>query len=288
MGLDELCEALDAEFRVDLVSQDDWSEIFAHVYPDPYWRAFVEPGYEGRWNGLMVRGGDEVERVVTCVFPGDEVVDRLEPRTLLFSEHPVDFADRPGFLPLARESFDALRAKECSFYHVHAPLDQHPRISPSRLLAEGLGLEALDEYFPIDDGLPGGAAIVGTSELSLEGLVARLRVFLGDDIPVHVVLRGHEHAGRVAVVAGGGAEPEILRASLERGCDTFVTGNAGTYCELDFVQEVNRAFRRAAEEAHVSVVDATHYGTERPPQLAMLRWFDRRGLPVRFAENGPR
>jgi putative NIF3 family GTP cyclohydrolase 1 type 2 len=286
--IDELRDALDAEFRVDLVSQDDWSEIFAHVYPDPHWRAFAEPGYEGRWNGLMVRGADEVERAVTCVFPGDAVIEALEPGTLLFSEHPVDFADRPGFLPLSRASFETLRVRGCSFYHVHAPLDQHPRISPSRLLAEGLGLEALEEYLPIDSGLPGGAAIAGTTELSLEGLVARIRVFLGDDIPVHVVLRGHEHAGRVAVVAGGGADPETLRASLERGCDTFVTGNAGTYCELEPVQEVNRAFRRAAEEAHVSVVDATHYGTERPPQLAMLGWFRERGLDASFAENGPR
>ena len=286
--LDDVRQALDAEFRVDLVSRDDWSEIFASVYPEPYWREHVEPGYEARWNGLMVRGGEEVERAVACVFPGDRVIDELEPRTLLFSEHPVDFADRPGFLPLARASFEALRAKECSFYHVHAPLDQHPRISPSRLLAEGLGLEGLEEYLPIDDGLPGGAAIVGTSELTLEGLVARLRVFLGEDIPVHVVLRGHEHAGRVAVVGGGGADPETLHESLERGCDTFVTGNAGTYCELEFVQEVNRAFRRVAEEANVSVVDGTHYGTERPPQLAMLDWFRRLGLPARFAENGPR
>ncbi|HET7044728.1 MAG TPA: Nif3-like dinuclear metal center hexameric protein [Gaiellaceae bacterium] len=288
MRLDDVRQALDDEFRVDLVSQDDWGEIFANVYPDPYWHDYVEPGYETRWNGLMVRGGAEVERVVTCVFPGDGVIADLEPRTLLFSEHPVDFADRSGFLPLARSSFEALREKECSFYHVHAPLDQHPRISPSRLLAEGLGLEALEEYLPIDEGLPGGAAILGTSELSLEGLVARLRVFLGDDVPVHVVQRGHGHAGRVAVVAGGGADPEILRESLERGCDTFVSGNAGTYCELELVREVNRAFRRAAEEANVSVVDATHYGTERPPQLAMLDWFRRRGLPARFAENGPR
>ncbi len=288
VNLADVTAALDAEFRVDLVSDDDWSGVFADVYPDPYWRAHVEPGYEGRWNGLMVRGGERVERAVTCVFPGDAVVDGLEPRTLLFSEHPVDFADRPGFLPLARGSFEALRAKECSFYHVHAPLDQHPKLAPSRLLADGLGLHDQEEYLPIDPGLPGGAAIVGESDISLEGLVARLRVFLGDDVPVHVVLRGHEHAGRVAVVAGGGADPEILQASLDRGCDTFVTGNAGTYCELAHVQAVNRAFRRLAEAHHVSAIDATHYGTERPPQLAMLDWFRRLGLPARFAENGPR
>src|SRR5688572_30913480 len=40
---------------------------FAEVYNEPYWRDYVAPGYEGRWNGLMVRGGDEVEHAVTCV-----------------------------------------------------------------------------------------------------------------------------------------------------------------------------------------------------------------------------
>ena len=288
MQLDELVRELDAEFRVDLVADDDWSGIFDEVYADPYWREFVEPGYEGRWNGLMVRGDAEVEQRRHLRLPRRRRRRGLEPRTLLFSEHPVDFADRPGFLPLARASFETLRERGCSFYHVHAPLDQHPRISPSRLLAEGLGLEGREEYLPMDENLPGGAAVIGTSELSLEGLVARLRVFLGPDIPVHVVLRGRAHAGRVAVVAGGGADPEILQASIDRGCDTFVTGNAGTYCELESVQKVNRAFRRLAEEAHVSAVDATHYGTERPPQLAMLDWFRKRGLEARFAENGPR
>jgi putative NIF3 family GTP cyclohydrolase 1 type 2 len=288
MELEELVRALDEEFRVDLVTQDDWAPYFAQAYREPYWRDYVEPGYERRWNGLMLRGAPEVEQVVTCVFPGDAVVAELEPRTLVFSEHPLDFTDRRGFLPLAPESFAALQERGCSLYHVHAPLDQHPRLSPSRLLAEGLGLEALREFLPIDPALPGGSAIAGMSELTVEGLVARLRVFLGDDIPVHVVLRGHQLAGRVVVVAGGGGDVETLTAALELGCDTFLTGNGGTYCELEEVQKVNRRFRALAEREQVTVIDATHYGTERPPQLEMLAWFRSRGLPARFVENGPR
>jgi hypothetical protein len=76
---------------------------------------------------------------VTCVFPSDRIVARLEPRALLFSEHPIDLADEPGFLPLARESFEALRGRGASFYHVHAALDMHPEVSPSRLCARGWG-----------------------------------------------------------------------------------------------------------------------------------------------------
>ena len=279
MRIGELVRALDDEFRVDAAARDDWSALFAQCYAEPYWRGYVEPGYEGRWNGLMVRGGGEVEQAWTCVFPSDEIVDGLEPRTLLFSEHPLDFADRPGFQPLARESFEALRGKGCSFYHAHEPLDRHATLAPSRLLADGIGL---------DDVRVSGKLAVGDSPLSLEGLIARLQDFLGADIPVHVLLRASEHAERVAVAAGRGGRPDLLEQALELGATTYVTGNAGTYSDVEEVQELNRRFRAVAERAQISVIDATHYGTERPSQLRMVEWFTRRGLPARFVENGPK
>ncbi len=288
MTLDEVVGALDSYFRVPDVSGDDWSRTFAHCYPEPYWRDYADAGYEGRWNGLMVRGGDDVERAVTCVFPSDRLVAGLEPRTLLFSEHPLDFADEPGFLPLARESFETLRSRACSFYNAHATLDMHPEVSPSRLVAEGIGLERLEEYYPIASGIPGGAAIIGDSSVTLDGLAEALRAFLGPEILVHVLTRPRPQAGRVSVVAGGGADRDLLVASLELGCDTYVTGNAATNCRLDFVQAQVRAFRELADEEGVALIDAMHYGLEKPPQLAMVRWFRRLGLPAEFRPDGPK
>jgi putative NIF3 family GTP cyclohydrolase 1 type 2 len=279
---------LDAYFRVPDVRDDDWSRAFDDVYPEPYWRDYAEPGYEGRWNGLMVRGADTVDRVVTCVFPSDRIVAGLEPRTLLFSEHPLDFADRPGFLPLARESFDSLHAGGSSFYHVHAPLDMHEEVAPSLLVARGVRLTGIETYYPIADGIPGGAAAIGDTPLGLEGLADALRVFLGPEILVHVLTRPRQEAGRVAIVAGGGADVDILRVSLERGCRTYVTGNAATNCELDFVQEQVRAFRALADAEGVALIDAMHYGMEKPPQLAMVDWFLARGLPAAFVPDGPK
>jgi putative NIF3 family GTP cyclohydrolase 1 type 2 len=286
--LAELVAELDAYFRVAEVRGDDWSKAFAAVYPEPYWRGFVVPGWEGRWNGLSVRGADEVERAGTCVFPSDRVVSLLEPGTFLFSEHPLDFADEPGFLPLARETYEAMRENAISFYNAHAPLDMHPEVSPSRLCAEGVGLEGLEEYFPICSGIPGGAAVVGQSRLSIEGLADALRSFLGPEIKVHVLTRPRAEAGRVAMVAGGGAIVEILAESIERGCQTYVTGNAATTCRLDRVQDQVRAFRERAEAAGVALIDAMHYGTEKPPQLEMVEWFRARGLAAEFVPDGPK
>jgi putative NIF3 family GTP cyclohydrolase 1 type 2 len=279
---------LDAYFRIHDVRGDDWSKTFADVYPEPYWRDYVAEGWEGRWNGLSIRGAEEVERVATCVFPSDRIVASLVPGTLLFSEHPLDFADEPGFIPLSRETFETMRERGLSFYNAHAPLDMHPEVSPSRLCAEGVGLEELVEYFPICEGIPGGAAILGQSRLSVEGLADALRSYLGPEIKVHVLTRPRGEAGRVAIVAGGGATVEILEASLERGCQTYVTGNAATNCRLDWVQAEVRAFRERADTAGVALVDAMHYGMEKPPQLRMVEWFRARGVGASFVPDGPK
>jgi putative NIF3 family GTP cyclohydrolase 1 type 2 len=236
----------------------------------------------------MVRGRGEVERASTCVFPSERIVAGLEPGTLLFSEHPVDLEDEPGFLPLSRDSFARLRDSAAGFYHVHAPLDMHPEIAPSRLCAQGAGLASLEEYFPIADGIPGGAAICGESDLTLDELAVRLGDYLGPEIPVRVLTRPRRQAGRVAVVAGGGAQVDILEASLERGCETYVTGNADTRCRIDFVQAEIRAFMKLAADEGVAVVEATHYGMEKPPQLSMVDWFERRGVPAQFVPDGPK
>jgi putative NIF3 family GTP cyclohydrolase 1 type 2 len=286
--LAELVAELDAYIRIPEVQGDDWSKAFEQVYPEPYWREYVVPGWEGHWNGLSVRGAEEVERAATCVFPSDRIVESLEPATFLFSEHPLDFADEPGFLPLSIEAYEAMRENGISFYNAHAPLDMHPEVSPSRLCARGVGLEALEEYFPICHGIPGGAAIIGESRLSVDGLADAFRSYLGREIKVHVLTRPRNQAGRVAVVAGGGATVDILDASLERGCETYVTGNAATTCRLEWVQEQVGAFRERADAAGVTLIDAMHYGMEKPPQLAMVEWFRARGLPAEFVPDGPK
>ena len=278
----ELVGLLDAYFGTPEVRGDEWADLFELVYPDPYWREYAEPGYEGRWNGLMVRGADEVERAVTCVFPSDRVIAMLEPGTFLFSEHPIDYGDEPGFLPLSRGSFERMRSGANSFYNVHAPLDHHPEISPSRMCAAAMGVPIEDEYMPIAEGIAGGAAVIGPSRETVADIAGRLQALLGPEVPVTIVRRrnGTDAAGRVAVVGGGGADREALEAALERGCETYVTGGVFTKWATEFLA--------LAESSGIAVVDGTHYGTEKPPQLAMADWFRNLGLEAEFIPDGPK
>jgi hypothetical protein len=36
------------------------------------------------------------------------------------------------------------------------------------------------------------------------------------------------------------------------------------------------------------VVDGTHFGTEKPPQLEMVKWFGALGLEAEFIPDGPK
>ena len=49
-----------------------------------------------------------------------------------------------------------------------------------------------------------------------------------------------------------------------------------------------RAFRERADAAGVTLIDAMHYGMEKPPQLAMVEWFRARGLKASFEPDGPK
>jgi NIF3 (NGG1p interacting factor 3) len=129
-----------------------------------------------------------------------------------------------------------MRRRGLSFYHVHAPLDQHPEVSPSRLCAGGLGLTGLEEYFPVAKGIGGGAAVIGDSTLTVDELAGRLAAFLGPGVPVRVLARPRRQAGRVAVAAGGGAIRQVLQASLGRG-EKGVRDHRPIYsCRLSRVQ----------------------------------------------------
>jgi hypothetical protein len=54
------------------------------------------------------------------------------------------------------------------------------------------------------------------------------------------------------------------------------------------VQESVATFLELARAEAVTVIDGTHYGTEKPPQLAMVQWFHARGMPAEFVPDGPK
>ena len=283
MTLDDLVRDLDAYFDVASVSDDSWTTTFDDLYDGDGWRGHVEPAHADRWNGLMIRGRTtQVTNVVTCVFPCASLIASLAPGTLLFAEHPIDLVD-DVFTPLPLASLALLRERGAGLYQVHATFDHHPAVSPSALLGKSLGLRDVETFYPVASGIAGGAIVAGRTDATVEALACALAATLGVDVPVRLHSSWREDAGRVAIAAGGGADASMLAACIARGCNTYVTGNAITSCTLPFVVDAVAAFTDLAVREQVTVIDGTHEGTERPSQLAMVDWFQDRGLPARCA-----
>lgn len=293
MQRDRLVAELDEYFRVTEVHGDEWVSLFDVVYESPYWRDYVEPAWVSSFNGLMVRGGDEVTKVATCVFPSDAILRRVPAGTFVFAEHPVDDAPGDVFAPWSKATFERMKADRVSVYTVHAPLDHHPEVSPSVLLGRALGLKTGQTFLPMAEGLRGGGAVLGDCDGTVAELQQRLQAALGAEVPVALgngltpADARTRAAGRVAVVAGGGASVEALEAALAQGCTTYVTGNALSPCTIPYVKQIHDAFRARAKAAGVAIVDGTHYGTEKLAQLAMVDWFKARGLDARFEPGVP-
>jgi len=97
VDLDTVVAALDDLFSLDTAEPD--SSMSRHI-PRVFdaagidWRAFVEPLYAKRFNGLVRRGRSSVGTVFGACFPSAQVLDAwlemARPGDLLTTHHPID------------------------------------------------------------------------------------------------------------------------------------------------------------------------------------------------------
>jgi len=101
-----------------------------------------------------------------------------------------------------------------------AGLDTHQQYGTSISLAEALDVH-IDKYFFDYFGSP--AALIGSvPKQSLNDFVEKAK--LGMQRTTFTIEKHRENVERVAVVAGGGDEPEILEQAYKLGCDTYIGG----------------------------------------------------------------
>ena len=289
--LDALVRELDAYFRVPHVRDDDWSRPLRGRLPRAVLARLRRAGLRGpleRADGARRRRGRAGRHLRLPERP-DRRRARAAHAALLRASARLR---RRARLPAARarELRGACASAAISFYHAHAPLDMHPEVSPSRLCAEGVGLEPAGGVLPDRRGdsraAPRSSATAGSpSRVSprrsarSSGPRSRCTCSRG---------RGSRRGGWRSWPAAA-PTPTILEASLERGCETYVTGNAATNCRLDFVQEevreLPRARRRGRRRAHRR--DALRHGEA----AAARRWSPGSGggaLQAEFVPDGPK
>lgn len=238
-------------------------------YLDGYLRIRELPDYGGAVNGLQVEGTREVRRVAVAVDAAQATVERAIAggADLLLVHHGL-FWD--GNLPVTGRRYRRLRAlleAGVAVYAAHLPLDVHPEVGNSPVLARALGLE-LRGTFGDYKGMPLGTW--GETDLSREGLCARLDELLGGR--VKMVPGGPERVRRVGVITGGAGS--MLPAAVAAGLDAFVTGEGAHHHFFD------------AEEGGINLYFGGHYATETWGVRALARHLEERfGLEWFFVDH---
>ena len=281
MLLSELTERLDELFRPAAFDEHDgWDVAFGPGEREALLRR-AAVGFEATFNGLMLRpqmeadGSMPIDRVYLLVFPERSLLDRViaeeqrrgAPGAAIVTHHVADMetADR-GFLPIPEAQLDGLPAANVAVYVLHAPLDCHPEISTSGALADGLGLRRVGVFAPYHGGYAG---VVGELPPEPFGRFAE-RVRALCELP-RLDAGQVRHMGRpverVAIVAGGGDDVEMLAEAEALGADTYLTGTWWTPHRSEWADGNRQALRVFFLSCGLNLLGASHDGTE----LVVLR-----------------
>jgi len=129
-------------------------------------------------------------------------------------------------------------------YSAHIPLDIHMEWGNNVLLAQGIGMDAVEGFHPWKGELLG---LKQKMDLSLDELVKRVGSAVGGK--AHFCPGGDiDDVGMVGIITGGAGSE--LQAMAEAGIDTFITGE-GPHWSYPL-----------AEELRLNVIYGGHYATE--------------------------
>jgi dinuclear metal center YbgI/SA1388 family protein len=214
-------------------------------YLDRYLRTFEVPDYPTALNGLQVEAPAKIHRIALAVDSSEQAIEESVAAgcQLLIVHHGL-FWD--GLKPVTERRYR--RLKRCidgqlGVYGSHIPLDLHPEVGNSIVLARALGVD-VKGWWGEFHGVPIG--VHGTLAITREALTARLDDLLGGR--VRLLAGGPEQLKRVGVLTGAGGS--MINEAIRAGLDGLVTGEGAHHTYFD------------ALEGGINVYYGGHYATE--------------------------
>jgi putative NIF3 family GTP cyclohydrolase 1 type 2 len=296
MMLDDLRHKLDELFSVHDWEPDPIGRWVRRVYQamDYDFTQTLEPDFCVRFNGLMLRAAETVEEVYCAAFPSPEVIGRVldsaRGSALLFLHHPVDMeVAGTGFLPIPPRILEQLRAEGISVYSCHAPMDCHDEIGTNASIVQAFQVQVEQSFAQYGGGFAGRVGVIAPS--SVDELIAAGQEAFGVE---RVEVGGAEPAQitRVAVVAGGGDDVEVMEEAEALGAEAYLTGEWHTRTtpleesERHWAETNKAACLEYAESSKMTMLGFSHAATEfLVMRTQMADWFRGRGLHVACLEQ---
>lgn len=191
-------------------------------------------------SGLLIRGQENVEKVLIAMDVTDAVVDEAIEKNcqLIVSHHPVIF--RPLKALDSRNFIGKIMKHEISVISMHTNLDRAEG-GVNDVLAEAIGLVNIELFAEI--GRMGELEEAVTMREFADHVAKTLNTTIKYTLPDKIVRK-------VALI--GGAAGEYWTEAKVAGADVYLTGEASHHHSLDAMQE------------EVAILVGGHWNTERP------------------------
>jgi putative NIF3 family GTP cyclohydrolase 1 type 2 len=291
----ELVTKLDEFFDVRAFNESNlWATIIPPGDMAVYHRLAEADFVQGTWNGLMLDTCEEIDRVYLIVFPDQAVLDTIlalelergAPGAMIFAHHPADFEESGrGFLGINEAQLEALREHHISYYACHAPLDCNQEISTVIALAQTLKLRDWEWFAPHHGKLEGVHGKV--HDMTFGDFAEHLASTT--DLPYiryNQIRFNGQPVEHVALIPGGGDNPDHLRRVQALGCDTYVTGHWWLVGDYEYASQQRKVMRELVPTLAMNLLGLSHYTSEMIVMRDQLPgWFRNAGIEARFIKQ---
>lgn len=225
------------------------SDVAAHL--DHVLNVSGIPDYPNAVNGVQCEHAGPVRAVASAVDASERTI-RLAAAAganLLLVHHGLFWGGLQPITAHRRARLQLLFEHDMAVYSAHLPLDAHPTLGNSRLLANLLGLTVSDG-FAHHDGIACG--VQGTSDIATADLLMAVDGFSRrhGGAALATALAPSRRTRRWAVCSGAGAGASTLAEATTDGIDTLVVGEGPHWTAVD------------APERGLAIIYAGHYATE--------------------------
>ncbi len=276
----------------------------AHWPPDPAMKDWVprvctragydyqkvfEPVFCEKFNGLMLRTGNDVNQVFCSAFATPDVIETIfdsgASDALFFVHHPVDMeVCGRGFLPITSPVIAELQKRRISIYGCHAPMDCHDEVGTNAAIVEALGVSVEKSFLEYGLGMAGRMGTIKPEKT--DSLLKKIMEIFA----VHRLELGgclNTEVKRVAIVAGAGDEVEHLEDARDNSCDMYLTGEwypRYTPDDDEAKERVNRMKEEILEfsrNTRMVLVGVSHAASEYLVMKTQMKdYFESKGLPT--------
>lgn len=291
--LQKIDEAIDELFRYREIGKDPAFSRFIPMVYDPIkfnWREEFASEFNQLFNGLMLRGDEEVGCIFLAVFPTDKVLAHFikdsNPGDLLFMHHPLVMecgdprgAWGKGFIPINPDLIPQMKEKRLSVFTLHVPLDYSRTISTSDAMAEAYGAKVVEEFFKEGKGACG--VICEMPSITTEDLIERSKGIF--QIP-YADVEGPPHSAitKVAFAAGCGDKVYAMQEAEKLGAQAYITGEVHCHIDNEYGKKKFDEMKEYCKSTTMSLIGVSHAASEYLVHATQLKpWFEEQfKLPV--------